>query len=73
MRFWIYFKGNNNGRLVAGYRYAIGDTMTSLPISSSYSSCPTNSPTCAWQRIDVRLSDILNQPTEVKNEINTYL
>ena len=67
MRFWIYFKSTNNGQLLAGYRYVIGDDIKSLSFSN-YQSCPTNETKCSWQRIEVPLSAVLNQPTEVKKE-----
>ncbi|CAF4821317.1 unnamed protein product, partial [Rotaria sp. Silwood2] len=63
LRFWIYFKSSNNGQLVVGYRYAIGDDIRPLSFSS-YQSCQSNAGQCSWQRIDVSLSDILTQPTE---------
>ncbi|CAF1456361.1 unnamed protein product, partial [Rotaria sordida] len=64
MRFWIYFKSSNNGQLVVGYRYAIGDEIIPLPFSN-YQSCQTNATQCSWQRIDVSLNAILTQPTEI--------
>ncbi|CAF4370716.1 unnamed protein product, partial [Rotaria sordida] len=67
MRFWIYFKSSNNGQLVVGYRYAIGDEIIPLPFSN-YQSCQTNATQCSWQRIDVSLNAILTQPTEVKTK-----
>ncbi|CAF3769976.1 unnamed protein product, partial [Adineta steineri] len=64
MRFWIYFKGTNNGELVVGYRYAIGDTI--IPLSfTNYQSCSTNATVCSWQRIEVSLNAALTQPTEI--------
>jgi hypothetical protein len=65
MRFWIYFKGTNNGQLLVGYRYSIGDDITSLTFSN-YQSCPTNATQCSWQRIEVPLSSILQNAAEVK-------
>lgn len=65
MRFWIYLKGSNNAQLVVGYRYAIGDDITSLSFSN-YQSCETNATKCSWQRIDVSLDSALTKPTEVK-------
>jgi hypothetical protein len=67
MRFWVYFKGSNNGQLVVGYRYTIGDDILSLSFSN-YQSCETNATQCAWQRIEVPLSTVLTQPTEVKKK-----
>lgn len=67
MRFWIYFKSSNNGQLGVGYRYAIGDDINPLSFSN-YQSCPTNATKCSWQRIDVSLSAILINSTEVKNK-----
>jgi len=64
MRFWIYFKGDYNGQLVVGYRYEIGDDITSLTYSN-YASCETNSTQCPWQRIEVPLSFVLQKPTEI--------
>lgn len=72
MRFWIYFKGINNGELVVGYRYAIGDDIKLLPFSN-YASCGPNATQCSWQRIDVSLSDALTQPTEVRADTNIFL
>jgi len=66
MRFWIYFKGNNNGQLLVGYRYTPESDIQSLTFSN-YQSCLTNTTKCAWQRIDVSLSPILTQRTEVNN------
>ncbi|CAF1517485.1 unnamed protein product [Rotaria sordida] len=70
MRFWIYFKSSNNGQLVVGYRYAIGDDIRPLSFSS-YQSCQTNATQCSWQRIDVLLSSILTQPTEIMIGVRT--
>ncbi len=64
MRFWIYFKGDNNGELLVGYRYSPDSEITNLSFSN-YQSCQTNSTQCSWQRIDVALSPILTQITEV--------
>jgi hypothetical protein len=64
MRFWIYFKGNNNGQLLVGYRYTLRNNITTLPFSN-YQSCQTNVTQCSWQRIEVSLTDVLTQPTEV--------
>ena len=66
MRFWIYFQGNNNGQLLVGYRYAIDHKITRLPFST-YQSCFSNATICSWQRIDVPLSPILSQTTEVRS------
>jgi len=67
MRFWIYFKGNNNGQLLVGYRYTIGSDMKNLTFST-YHSCQINETQCSWQRIEVSLSSILTQTTEVNNK-----
>jgi hypothetical protein len=64
MRFWIYFKGNNNGQLLVGYRYTIGSDMKNLTVST-YHSCQINETQCSWQRIEVSLSSILTQTTEI--------
>ncbi len=50
-----------------GYRYSIGDNITSLTFSQ-YQSCETNSTQCSWQRIEVPLSAILQQSTEVEKK-----
>jgi hypothetical protein len=65
MRFWIYFKGNNNGELLVGYRYTPQSDIQPLTFSN-YQSCQTNTTQCSWQRIDVSLSSILTKSTEVK-------
>jgi len=72
MRFWIYFKGNNNGQLLVGYRYNSESDIKSL-IFSNYQSCLTNTTKCSWQRIDVSLSPILTQRTEVNNNKKKFL
>lgn len=64
MRFWIYFKGNNNGQLLVGYRYTPESDIQPLTFTN-YQSCYTNSTQCSWQRIDVALSTVLTQRTEV--------
>lgn len=64
MRFWIYFKGNNNGQLLVGYRYNPTESIRNLTFNT-YQSCPMNSTQCSWQRIDVSLSVVLTQQTEV--------
>jgi len=66
MHFWIYFKGNNNGQLLVGYRYTPESDIKSLTFSN-YQSCLTNTTKCSWQRIDVSLTHILTQRTEVNN------
>lgn len=71
MRFWIYFKGNNNGELFVGYRYTPQSDIQTLTFSN-YQSCQTNTTQCSWQRIDVSLSSILTQSTEVKNLKKTF-
>ncbi|CAF1639090.1 unnamed protein product, partial [Adineta ricciae] len=70
MRFWVYFKSSNNGLLTVNYRYEIGADLMALPVSS-YSSCPTNSSKCSWQRIDVALSSILTNATEIMIGVRT--
>jgi hypothetical protein len=67
MRFWVYFKGSNNGELFVGYRYAIGDSVVRLT-SSSALSCATNATDCSWKRVDLSLDSILSRPTEVRRE-----
>jgi hypothetical protein len=67
MRFWIYFKGNNNGELLVGYRYNPESEIQNLTFSN-YQSCLINSTQCSWQRIDVSLSSILTQRTEVNKK-----
>ena len=67
IRFWTYMKGSNNGDLFVGYRYEIGDDIIRLTSASSIS-CATDALQCSWQRIDVSLSAVLNQSTEVRRE-----
>jgi len=67
MRFWIYFKGNNKGELLVGYRYSPESEIKNLTFSN-YQSCLINSTRCSWQRIDVSLSSILTQRTEVNKK-----
>lgn len=67
MRFWAFFKGNNNGQLLVGYRYAIDYNITMLNFST-YQSCSADSTECAWERIEVVLSPVLTQTTEVTNK-----
>ena len=67
MRFWVYFKVNNNGQLLVGYRYAVDYNITALTFST-YHSCSIGSTECSWQRIEVALSPILTRTTEVTNK-----
>jgi len=70
MRFWIYFKGSNNGELLVGYRYAIGDNIENL-IVPNYQSCETNATQCSWQRIEIPLTAVLNDSTEILIGVRT--
>ena len=64
MRAWIYYKGSNNGEIRVGYRYDIGDDIKFLYINTTVS-CETNAVQCGWQRIEVPLSSVLTNATEV--------